>query len=410
MKKMDLTISEPLLNLDNDPAGNNTNKSYAAFYQKKLYEIKAFNQGETSSIGPINILYEKLFYGRVNLNNEAVITNNAKIKSFNASNGKEYKLANFTLDAYRDFVSYWDSLKRINKLSKNSKLYNIGITSNYIGPGKLYFYYMSSVFDRVKNRINSKNITIKNLNDFIKEFVDYVETITPSIPINFSTFVRSRMADPLISGLCFDVNVSDLTDDSIKYNQFLQDPNYAIFQKSASKFGFVPDKHIPWRLYADIDSPTMKSYMNRYNLNQDNLYQTNYVLADLYDLELLRFYVIQFYNTYIAGKQTFRDNKFKICDITNNTIVESKEYKIDFIDLEKIKYDLDFDRQIMKLYIYIKVCENNYSWDQSKFANILQNFIQIKEALDTTKAMMYVRPLFLHSAIAEYKQKNIIFS
>lgn len=410
MKKMDLTIKEPLLNLSTDPSGNNFSNSYSSFYQKKLYEIKAFSGDFLSSTKPINILYENLFYGRVDLNNNAVITTEAVLKSFNKSNGPEIKLNNFVLDAYSEFNSYWNYLKRINKLSQSSVLYNITISSSWINPGELYFYYMSSLFDEVKNRINSKKVLIKNFNDFVNEFVDYVDTVTPIVPINFSSFVRSRMADPLISGLCFDVNRTDPTDDSVKYSQFLQDPNYAIFKKTASKFGFVPDKHIPWRLYADIDSAVMKTYMDKYKINQDNLYQTNYVPADLYDLELLRFYIVQFYNTYIAGKPTYIDKKVKICEVSDITLVKSKKYNIDFLNLEDTKFNLKFDNTVMKLYLYTKICENNYSWDQSKFNNVLQTFIQIKETLDTTKAMMYIRPLFLRSALTERKQRNFKFS
>ncbi len=410
MKKMDLNVLEPLLSLDSDPQGNNLNKSYTAFYQKKIYEVKSFNSSLIPDNKPLNILYDKQFYGRVNLNNQPIILKNNSLRSLTDVGGNEIKLNNFVFDAYRDFSSYWDSLKKVNKLNTNSQLYNIKIQSSWISPARMYFYYMSQVLEQIKQQIKNKQINIKNFNDFLNEFVDYVEGSTPFIPITFSSFVISRMADPFISGLCFDVKTLDLTDDSVKYSQILQDPNYAIFMKSAIKYGFIPDKHVPWRLYADIDSIAMKPYLDKYLLTQDNLYETNYVLADLYDLELLRFYLIQFYNTYVTGKPSYSDNKFKICERTGTTIVERKEIKLDKLNLDDIKTDINYDRLLMKLYVFLKVRENNYGWDEQKFNNAVQTFTQIKEALDTESAMKYIRQLFVKPAIYDRKQRNFLFT
>lgn len=406
MKKMDLTLEEPLFSLQQDPMGSNNNKSYSSFYQKKLYELKSFKQPLFTDNKPINVLYDKMFYGRVNLNNDSVIVDRSKLISKISANGTEIKLMNFVFDAYRDFISYWDYLKKINKLNKNSVLYDIKATTSWIDPAKMYYYYMSGIFDQIKQQINIKNITIKNFNDFIKEFIDYTDATTPIIPITFSNFVRSRMADPFISGMCFDVNQLDLTDDGVKYSQVLQDPNYPIFKKTAMKFGFFPDKHVPWRLYADIDSIAMKPYMDKYFLTQDNLYNINYVSADLHDLELLRFYMIQFYNTYILGKPEYKETTFSICKKNGNTKVENRIHKLERISLEKAKLDIDFDRLFMKLYVFLKARENNLGWDQAKFENTVQKFIDIKEGLDTTLAMRYITPLFRASVISDHRQRN----
>lgn len=406
MKKMDLTVKEPLFFINEEPSGTNLSKSYAAFYQKKLYEIKAFNQALFTENKPINILYNKQFYGRVDLQNDSVILDQSKILSKITSTGDEIKLTNFVFDAYKDFVSYWDYLKKIDKLNKNSIFYNLKAVVSWIDPGKIYFYYMSQVFDQLKNQIKTKNINIKNFNDFADQFIEYVDATSPFVPLTFSSFIRSRMATPLISGLCFDVNSLDLTDDGVKYSQALKDPNYAIFKKTAMKYGFFPDKHIPWRLYADIDSPAMIPYMEKYKLTQDNLYNTNYVSANLYDLELLRFYLVQFYNTYIIGKPELREVNFDICKKTGDTKITYKIHKLEQLNLESIKSDLVYDNLFIKLYIFTKGRENNFNWDQSRFENIMYKFIQIKEALDIPNAMKYVTPLFRSPVVSQQRNRN----
>lgn len=408
MKKMDLK-NIPNLLLDLEPQGNNNSNAYVSFYQKKLYEIKAFNDNPLINNKPINILYDNLFFGRINLKNESIIINQETLKTKKIQD-KEIKLINFALDAYTDFTSYWLLLKKQNRINTGGFFYTFQETNSWIDPGRLYYYYMSGFFDQLKLQIKAKNIKINSFTDFINQFVDLVDIITPVAPISFSSFVRSRMALPSISGLCIDVNALDLTNDSVKYSAVLKDPNYVFFKKTAAKYGFVPDKHIPWRLYADIDSQEMKTYMSRYDLTQENLYNTNYVLADSYDLELLRFYLVQFYNTYIAGNSIIKENEFKICETYNTLLIKTKEKQLTPINLEGTKFSLVFERLIMKFYIYIKARENNYSWDQSRFDNTVDKFIQIKEALDISKAMSYIRPLTLYPAETQHTQRNFKFT
>ena len=79
MKKMDLTKIEPVLFDSRVPAGNNNLDPKKAYYEKKAYELKSFRTGMIDNNKPINILYEKLFYGRVDLKNNVVVVDPSKI-------------------------------------------------------------------------------------------------------------------------------------------------------------------------------------------------------------------------------------------------------------------------------------------------------------------------------------------
>lgn len=409
MKKMVLDNKQQILNLNSDPTANNTYSALAAFYQKKIYEVKSFNNGLFGTNKPLDFLYTKLFYGRVNLKNESVIVDQATLKNFVSPEGRETILLNFVLDAYKEFISYWNYLGKIDKRSSGGLLQDVTAKSAWKDPGRMYFYYMGVIYENLRNQINSKKIKIKNFDHFVNEFIDYVDGVSPAIPITFSNYVQSKMADPMISGLCFDVKVADLTDDLIKYQDFLKDPNYALFKKTAMKFGFIIDKQVPWRLWADIDSPAMKPFMDKYNLVQENLYEKNYILANSYDLDLLRFYLVQFYNTYISADLTIREPEFKICERSGNTIVNIKQYSVEFLNLKNISFFLDYDRLFMKIYVYTKVRENNYGWNKSKFEQVVEDFIQLKETLDLSRAMMYIAQLTRGSALADRRQRNFTF-
>lgn len=406
MKKMDLNKKE-LISIEEEPSSDNSSTSLQSYYNKKIYEQVSF-EGELIKNKPVNILYEKLFYGRVDLNNNAIIADQVQMKTRMIKNS-EVKLQNFVFDAQQAFFSYWEYLKKINLLSKSSKFRDIKITSSWKDPGILYFDYMSNVFTSVRNLIKSKNLKIKNFDDFVNVFIDYVDDVTPRIPITFSNFVISKMADPIVSGLCFDVNTLDPTSDQIRISEAIKDPNYLLFKKTATTYGFFVDKHIPWRLYADIDSPAMKPYMDKYALTQDNLYNKNFLPANGYDLELLRFYLIQFYNTYITDNKMVSSISFKICEKTGNTIIKTDKSFVYFLSHDEVKSDPMFDRLIMKLYVYIKARENNYGWQKSHFDSVVLNFIQLKEGLDTKAAMRYIQPLVKYPAVADQKQRNFTF-
>jgi hypothetical protein len=409
MKKMDLTFKEPLLNVNQNPNADNTSTSLASYYQKKLYEIKSFQHPYISDNKPLNFLYEKQFYGRVNLAHDSVISDSVRLKTIPTPTGVEITLHNFVMDAYKEFILYWDSLKKVNLIAPGGFLQSVSAKISYIDPGKKYFYYMSSMFERFKNKIKTEKIKIKNFDDFADEFVLFVDETTPSIPILFSSYIRSRMADPLISGLCFDVNTFDPSNDEFKYSSFLQDPNFAIFKNVAMKFGFFVDKQVPWRLWADIDSPAMKPYMDVYNITQDNLYDLNFISADSYDLELLRFYIIQFYNTHVFSNKTIIEPEFKVCSKTGNISIINKVFKLNELNREQVISDINFDRFFMKLYVFIKARENNYKWDKTKFEHIVTTFIQIKEGLDTKAAMRYIAPLVKLPAAYEQAQRSFQF-
>lgn len=410
MKKMDKKAYEPLLNVNLDPTGNNENKSLSSYYQKKLYEIKSFTHPLYSDNKPINILYEKQFYGRVDLQHISVVVDQTKLKTINISQYQQVKLLDFVSDAYREFASYWEYLKKVGKTANSGMIQNVVANTSWLDAGKMYFYYMSGIYDNLKLHIIEKNIKIKSFDQFVNEFVDYVDTVTPTIPILYSSYISSRMVDPQISGLCFDVKQLDKTSDALKYSGFLADPNYALFKKTATKFGFFPDKHIPWRLWADIDSPAMKPYMDNYGLTQDNLYDINYIKAYSYDLTLLRFYLLQFYNTWIVNQKTIVEPIVNICEKSGNTIVDYKFYNLSFINVQDVSNQKKFDHMFMKLYVFIKGREQNYSWDNARFLNIVDNFVNIKEALDFAGAMKYVVPLTKVPGGSDRLQRNFRFS
>ena len=391
------------------PVANNITPPLSAYCNKKIYEMISFSNPTLSPKNkPINILYDKNFYGKVDLEHNAVAVDKAKLKS-KMIGDKKVSLMNFVMDAQTDFFYYWDFLKKTNKLSKNSILYNIGLTTGSVDFEDAYFSYMNGNYASFTQHLKNKKIEIRNFDHFLEQFINFVDFATPSYVFTFSSFVTSRMADPHISGLCFDVKSLDAGDDNEKFQKIITDPNYAIFKKTATKHGFFIDKHVPWRLYADIDSPAMIPYMQDYALTQDNLYTTNFQLAMNYDLYFLKNYLVKFYNTTISTSKVIQKKEFKICEKTGNTVVKHTNMYVLYMDDATISNNPEFDEKIMKLYVYLKGRENNYNWDQNKFDSITNTFIELKQTLDLSAAMRYVWPLVKLAAESETVSRTFFY-
>lgn len=412
MKKMDLSINENnIIRLPDGrpPVGNNFTPALSSYCNKKLYERDAFRPIFANSPNvPINILYNKPFYGKVNLNNDPVVVIDSALNT-KFLGDKKIILLDFVMDAQREFFYYWDFLKNKNKITPNSSLYNLEISTSLVGFDETYFNYMESIYTKFRNFLVNSNTEITNLEHFVDRFIAFFETVSINTIYTFSSFILSKMADPHISGMCFQVKTLDITDDLVKYQNVLLDPNYVIFKKTAMKYGFCVDKHIPWRLYADLDSPAMKPYMDKYSLTQDNIYNKNFQLAINYDLFYLRKYILNFYNAITANNRIVKINKFEVCKLTGNSKVQHEEVFVPFLEENVLSQDKTFINLIMRLYVYLKGRENNYSWDQTSYENTVRTFIEIKDALDIRSAMKYIWPLVKAPAETEEIRRNFHF-
>ena len=89
-------------------------------------------------------------------------------------------------------------------------------------------------------------------------------------------------------------------EDLKKVKTYLKDNNFRFFRDSAKNFGFMVDRNAPWRLVADLSSPKMKEYMERYAMwsSTEEMLEQYYYRSFLLDVETLKAYMIEFYNSF----------------------------------------------------------------------------------------------------------------
>src|SRR3990167_10918185 len=78
------------------------------------------------------------------------------------------------------------------------------------------------------------------------------------------------------------------------------------------------DKNAPWRLVADIESPAMSNYLKKYNLTSTpNVFNNLYYESFMTDIDVLKVYIIQFYNSLV-------NNEPKITKYKTSTVIKDE--------------------------------------------------------------------------------------
>jgi hypothetical protein len=203
---------------------------------------------------------EKIFVGRVNEQFDPVFPRPRYIKTVNNK-----PLVSFVADAYSDMKKKFDTAVRQGYISRSGPLGDLKIVKGYSDPLMEYSNYLAKIKDdfrafvRRKNRINK----IRNFETMVPIFMEFAELVTSKLPLTRSMFFMTRFMPPATSGLVFEVYSGDYGDDTLKIREFYRQRNFEYLKNLAYSFGFMIDKHIPWRLVADLNSPQMEPYIRK---------------------------------------------------------------------------------------------------------------------------------------------------
>ena len=387
MKKLDLTKPEPLLT-NTQPVGTNTLTSRASFFQRKLYEVFADSNAITANTQPIDFWYEKIFYGRVNALSRPVHISEGFLKQIVGT--PDLFLVNFAADAFQDFMKQMDFIKSRGGLEAKSSLANLTPVKAWTSVNSLYHGMMVSLFEKLKSHITDNRLDgdIKDFRTFTSVFIKFVNVNTPLVPFTRSKLVVSRLANPRSSGLIVELSEESHAVDKVKVESYLQDPNFPLFKETAQRFGFVVDLHAPWRLVADLGSPAMKPYMEAYKITTENLFERYYYTSYKVDLEALKSYIVQFYNSYVSGNRVFVEPEFSY-DKTGRVIVINKETIRETTTKKEVE-DETSDEFWLRMYTFIRGREDNKAWSQSDFEKVVRNAFLLSKGLDFSKAIQYI--------------------
>ena len=255
-KQLDETITVP-----SSDKNSKTKKKFKDHqnYKELVNKLNYPNGLETSQL---DTWYGDTLYGRIDYNKNLVYHNYWIFQNISADSN--ICVFDFVADAFEEMKNLYDKKKKDSKSVYLKELVVVRGNSTTISPEIKYQNYINQKFIQFlkdKNKELKVSKTLKNFNDFKNIFVNYLKEEEGKL--TFAGFFSTLETDIYDSYLAFDIyddrnNPSDVT--KIK---FLEDPNYAIYEKAARQSGFIIDQNKPWRLIADLESKPIVLAMRR---------------------------------------------------------------------------------------------------------------------------------------------------
>lgn len=389
MKKNDLEKQEPLL-VNTEPEATNSMTSRALFFQRKLYDKVAFSSPKISPRKPLDFWYEKPFYGRSDVDSRAIHLSERNLKQFPIGTAEPLYGVNFVVDAFMDMRQEISSLRSRGAIKPEGAFAEFELKKAWVSPHQLYHFLMDAVlYQRFKVYINRFDLErdIVDFKTFINVFTQFVDTETPRISFTRSKSILTNKLTPMISGLAIEIDEKSHAEDTPKMEDFIRDPNFPIFKETAMRFGFLLDKHAPWRLIADLGSPAMAPYMENYGVSKEDIIDRYYYKSHLLDLETLKTYIIEFYNSYVTSKPTVVEPKFAVTKCGIKVMTK----KINRTPQEKELLDQFIDDQFwLRMYTFIRAREENKAWNQAFFEKVVRNAVYYSLGKNMETAIEYI--------------------
>ena len=283
--------------------GRNEMKSRSLFESRKLYGKFDFGEFETFDLWNGT----DTFVGRLDYNHLPVIPSQGFLKQI-PSGRSMYFCMSFVADAYLGWREHYRRALEGSKVLSVGNLQAPEIKKGWISFNDTYHSLMTNLYEAFYS-VSLKNVEITKEIDsfefFLEALLSYLEK-SKIYPITKTGYIMSRFYEPALSGLVLEIQQKNHGNDSIKEDQFIDDPNFVFYIDSLRKFGFRVDKNAPWRIIADIANPKMKEYIIANDIDPNNLFKIAFYRTSEQDLDSLKIYLIQFYNSFVSDQPHFK--------------------------------------------------------------------------------------------------------
>jgi hypothetical protein len=198
--------------------------------------------------------------------------------------------------------------------------------------------------------------------------------------------MASKYCTMNINGLTVEFGEYHHSDDYAKSKSFWLQEEFEIWNEVAIMHGFYVDYNAPWRIVADIDSPAMQKYMNVRGTARDSVLDDYYHLAVEKDLELIRKYLIGFYNTYVSSNPTVLVGN----SLKKRKLLTDKDWGA-ILPIEELK----------RLFCLFRTNEENVVLDDQQFVDLFREF----KDFDTAYGFIYASS-WLNLMLQNLKETN----
>lgn len=388
----------------NKPVGKNSVPSVQVLFTDRVYYTYVLSEiiREYGVVPFGDLQVDNALFGLIdNYNNIVKLKKEFLVKAPSA-NQKEQRLQDFVLEAFLEMKNYLSTAAKLGKISNTSPYYDIKIHKSYSDPDTDAIVNSVLYVEEFKKNIisdNKKNSSITNHKDFTKHFINFLKNkIQMGYKVTKGGCILANNFVSFSSGLIFDIATDKTDDDEIKYDNYLNIPDFSVFNEACIRFGFKIDSHVPWRLYADLNSPAMiqettghKGYLLRKNIiSIDQLFRDRYDLVMFEEIDFLKKMFFDSYKYFLKENTVYDKDYSKICskDVNDGTLLLRQE-------VTKEKYYKDYpDTFWLRLFAFFKNYEVKSNLTQQVFENMVREANNYVEIQKNAAALSYLNKKF----------------
>ena len=334
---------------------------------------------------------ERTLYGRIDQELNSVAPNPQFMVSLSNTQNPEsgVQLLDFVADMYSDFANNFEKACRLQILDNNDPyLSKINAYRSYEEPEFDYSSYLSTVMDQYNQQFiirGNREDEIFNLTQYAENLVKYSRALGPETPLTFTGFMASTQASLFTSGIAVSISNLPFSEDAQKDDFFIQNEAFQYYLNLAKNIGFSVAKNSPWVLVADLASPAIKPYLQKYGIiNVANVFQTRYTQTHLSDVNKMIQGIITSYRQFVNQKPFYK--QIKSCgpktqseliyrkQVNNNSILELNNNNI----------------LIINLYCIIRNIEEREPLNKIDLNKLIKEAINYQKAFDTETAIGYI--------------------
>jgi len=351
---------------------------------------------------------EKLLVGRVDSAGNPILVNSDYLVAYDGQVGSTNMAAiNFVISSFRGMKGIFDRDMRLGKISFDSEaLGELEIKKAFVDPKQKYIDYLKTKNDDFMFYIT----TLGRMNDivdfesFIEVYMDFVNFTAIAKPITETMYILTKRNTILSSGLALEIYEGDYSDDDLKIELFYRDGNFEYLKNLAYNHGFVIDKHVPWRLVADLNSPNLIRFAKPFVSIPDSLVGATSILGLMFDqphiddLEDIANLMVDAYNMVVAQNPV---TKVRVPSATTSL----GSAKTVFASCKRIKTIRRLETSIEKInlmpasywvdkYVKIRNAETGLGYDDATVNVIVKNASDLINSVDTLASMRYIASKF----------------
>ena len=281
------------------PKGKNSLSTKRLFDERGVYED---SYPTDNNVNPIDLWYDhKILYGRVDLCGNPIFLDEEHLVEMMDG----IFVVDLVEEAYRDVqtaIVKSDLLGQIDM--DNSTILPLKPVRTWKSVHQDYHSHLETIYQIFIGGFISSGVDreIVNYSTFEKQFFSFYKMIRDSLVFTRSSFITSREATPLMSGLMIEFSDADHGDDQAKYTSYIKDKEFDYYRNTMKRHGFVIDKHAPWRVMVDLDSEPIKEKISNKGFTTTNdFFKAYYITAHHRDIETIAGYMHKMYDNFIAS-------------------------------------------------------------------------------------------------------------